>query len=268
MSQRRLRPGPRRPPRGPDGVRPDGLLRALGRAGVLSGPAAEAAILAGRVAQGGVQLRSLHAPVRPGGGVTLDGRPISLAFRTIALLFHKPEGLVTAPVDPEGRGTVFDALAAKLPPELRNFTWHAVGRLDRGTTGLLLFTNDERLVDHATRPETKLHKRYVAETGADVSPEKLAPLCTGVALPTGELVRAREAVVLGPRRVALVIGEGRNHQVKHMLAAVKAPVLRLHREAIGGLTCDVEVGALRRVTDAELREALGYAPREGATSTA
>ena len=267
MTAARRRPGPRRPPRGPDGARPDGLLRALGRAGVLTGPAADHALEAGRLAIDGVTARSALTPVRPGSRVTLDGRPVSLDFRTIALLLHKPAGLVTAPVDPEGVGTVFDALAARLPPELRNFTWHAVGRLDRNTTGLLLFTNDERLVEHATRPETKLPKRYLADTGADVTPETLAPLCTGVALPNGELVRAREAVVLGPRRVALVIAQGRNHQVKHMLAAVKAPVLRLHREAVGDLRCDVEEGALRRLSDEELRGALGYEPR-GPTSTA
>jgi len=147
-----------------------------------------------------------------------------------------------------------------LTPELLGFAWHAVGRLDRDTTGLLLFTTDERFVAHATAPATHLPKRYLATVGADPTPERLAPLLAGIALADGP-ARPAAAKVRGPRVVELTLTEGRNHQVKRMLGAVGLPVLALHREAIGALALDVTPGQARALTDAEVEELLGFVPR-------
>jgi pseudouridine synthase len=260
---------PRRPPRWLEAARHRGaaaegtwLARALARAGVLPREPAEAAIREGRVKVDGHPVLEPFAPVAPGAAVRLDGRPVSLAFRTRVLAFHKPAGLVCAARDEHGGGTVFDALAAVLPPELRGFGWHAVGRLDRDTTGLLLFTNDEAFVAHATRPQSHLPKRYLARVGANVAEAQLARLREGLELDDGAsrpaLARAR-----GERAVELTLTEGRWHQVKRMLEAVGLPTLALHREAIGALELDVPLGRARVLDDAEVREALGYAPREG-----
>lgn len=206
------------------------------------------------------------APVHPHSRVTVDGHAVSLAFRTRVLAFHKPAGVVSHGSDPEGIGTVFDALRAALPPELQRFGWHAVGRLDRDTTGLLLFTNDEKFVAHATNPETHLPKRYVARVGAKVKDEKLEPLRRGVKLDDGELTRPAKAKPRGDDAVELVLTEGRFHQVKRMLNVVGLPTLALHREAVGTLELDVPLGAFRELSDEEVKTRLNFVPREGLVS--
>lgn len=241
----------------------DWLSRALARAGVLPLAEAEEAIRRGRVrVDAKAQVEPL-APVAPGARVELDGRPVSLAWRTRVLALHKPAGVVTHGTDPEGIGTVFDVLLAALPEELQPFGWHAVGRLDRDTTGLLLFTNDEKFVLHATSPHTHLPKRYVARVGVKVPEAKLQRLREGVEIDDGGLTKPAEARARGDDSVELTLTEGRFHQVKRMLNAVGLPTLKLHREAVGALELDVAERALRELTDDEVREALRFEPRAG-----
>lgn len=236
------------------------LSRALARAGVMPTKDAEAAIRAGRVSVDGVVAREPLAPVRRGAKVTLDGHGVALDFHTRILLFHKPAGLVTHGSDPEGIGTVFDGLGRVLPEGLRGYGWHAVGRLDRDTTGLLLFTNDEKFVAHATLPETHLPKRYVATVGAEVTEAALEALRAGPTLDDGP-TRANTARSRGPKVVELTLTEGRYHQVKRMLQAVGLPTLALHREAVGDVVCDVELGQVRELTAEEIQRGLRYTPR-------
>ncbi|MFZ5444359.1 MAG: pseudouridine synthase [Myxococcota bacterium] len=241
----------------------DWLSRALSRAGVLPLAQAEDAIRAGRVRLDARVVTEPLAPVTGRSRVELDGAPVPLAWKTRVVMLHKPAGVVTHGTDPEGVGTVFDVLLAALPAELHRFGWHAVGRLDRDTTGLLLFTNDERFVGHATSPDTHLAKRYVAQVGAKVSDEKLAPLRRGVRIDDGELTRPAKARARGDDSVELVLTEGRFHQVKRMLNAVGLPTLKLHREAVGSLELDVAEGACRELSDDEVRGKLGFEPRAG-----
>lgn len=242
--------------------KPDWLSRALARAGALPLKEAEAAIAGGRVKVDGKVVTAPFAPVSADADVRLDGVRVDVAPVTKVVVFHKPAGLVTSDHDPEGIGTVFDALGRVLPPALQGFQWHAVGRLDRDTTGLLLFTNDERFVAHATAPETHLPKRYLARVSGTPTEEKLQPLRAGLALDDG-LTRPAEAALLADGRVALTLTEGRNHQVKRMLGAVGLPVLALHREAVGRLALDVPEGACRLLSDAEVADQLSYFPRAG-----
>ena len=145
----------------------------------------------------------------------------------------------------------------KLPPELRGYEWHAVGRLDRDTTGLLLFTNEERLGVHATAPRTHLPKRYEVQVAVSPSEGALRRLREGVELEEG-LTRPAEARLRGPGVVELVLTEGRHHQVKRMLEAVGHPVLGLHREAMGTVTLDVPEGSWRLLTEDEVTRGLGF----------
>ncbi len=236
------------------------LSRSLSRAGVLPLQRAEDAIREGRVAVDGRVVTEAFTPVNASSRVSLDGQLVSLAFTSRVLAFHKPAGLVTHGSDPEGIGTVFDGLARVLPEGLQRFGWHAVGRLDRDTTGLLLFTNDERFVAHATSPTTHLPKRYVAKVGADVTEWMLKTLRAGVDLEDGR-TREASAQARGEREVELTLTEGRYHQVKRMLQAVGLATLSLHREAIGEVTCEVALGEYRELSAEEIAGQLYFTPR-------
>jgi pseudouridine synthase len=239
------------------GERPDWVARALARAGVLAPAQAEQAVRAGRVTVGGRRVREPLSLVQPGEGVCLDGRPVDLCARSLVLAFHKPKGVVVARSDPGGMRTVFEVLLPRLPPDLARYGWHAVGRLDRDTTGLLLFTNDERFVAHATKPEVHLPKRYLAQVGAAPKDSKLERLRRGIDLHDGP-ARPAKARVRGERVVELTLTEGRNHQVKRMLGAVGLPVTALHREAIGDLELDVSESAWRLLSEDEVRAKLEF----------
>lgn len=243
--------------RGPEEGPSDWLARALGRAGVLPRAGAEEAIRDGRVEVDGHVEREPFAPVRAGQGVRLDGRVLSLEAGVLALMFHKPAGPVVHGSDPEGVGTVFERLRAVLPEVLGGYEWLAVGRLDRDTTGLLLFTNDERLVRHVTSPETHLSKRYVAKVAGQPPEAALQRLREGLVLEDGP-TRPAGARLRAPDVVELTLTEGRHHQVKRMLAAVGHPVRELHREAVGGVVLDVPEGAWRQLRDDEVEEGLGF----------
>lgn len=232
------------------------LERLLGRTGAVPG-SVERALAAGRVTIDGVEVRDPMAPVPPGAVVAVDGVVADRSAPTRVLMLHKPAGVVTDVRDPEERGTVFEVLDAVLSPELRAYTWHAVGRLDRETTGLLLFTNDPRFVAHATAPATHLPKRYVVTTEEPVTDAALASLRTGVELPGGP-ARAEVVERRSERTLALVLTEGRHHQVRRMCAAVRLGVRALHRESIGSLALDVPVGAIRELTADELANRLQF----------
>jgi 23S rRNA pseudouridine2605 synthase/16S rRNA pseudouridine516 synthase len=244
--------------------KPDWLSRALARAGALPLKEAEEAIAAGKVKLEGKTVREPFTPVLATSRISLEGRPVDIQPRTRVLMFHKPAGVVTSDHDPQKVGTVFERLGQVLPPELVGFGWHAVGRLDRDTTGLLLFTNDERFVAHATSPETKLPKRYLARVSGQVTEPKLERLRKGLRLDEEEApTRPAMARLLPDARVELTLTEGRHHQVKRMLGAVGLPVLALHREAIGTLQVDVPESQCRLLSDDEVRTLLGYEPRNG-----
>jgi len=180
------------------------------------------------------------------------------------IAMNKPAGVISSAAGQHGAGTVFDWLLPQLTAAERARRWHCVGRLDKQTTGLLLFTDEPAFVAHATLPATHLAKTYVADVGAEVTEAKLAPLRAGIVLHDGA---CRPAVVerLGPRRVRLTISEGRNHQIKHMLAAVKLPVLTLHREAIGALVLAPHLppGAVVRLAAVDVAQRLHWPPAHG-----
>lgn len=246
--------------------KPDWLSRALARAGVLPLPEAEDAIRAGRVSINGRVVKQALAPVPEGAVLRVDGVAIQREVETRVLAFNKPADLLTSTVSQHRTGTVYEVLLPQLPNELAGYTWHAIGRLDRGTTGLLLFTNDEKLVAHATSPETHLPKRYVATVQGTADEEKLEPLRRGVMLEDGP-TRPAKVKLRDAHTVEITVTEGRHHQVKRMLGAVGLPVKALHREAVGGVELDVPEGTFRLLTPEELSKGLHYSGRsQGPTS--
>jgi pseudouridine synthase len=211
--------------------------------------AADEVIRAGRVTVNG-EAAELGTLVSAGDEVRVDGRAVEVQA-TMVVLLHKPAGVVTTASDPQGRRTVVDLV----PAPVRLFP---VGRLDRETTGLLLLTNDGALADRLMHPRHGVRKTYVARVAADPGEPVLDRLRRGIQLDDGVTAPA-EVRLAGPGRIEITIHEGRNRQVRRMLAAVGHPARGLHRSAYGGLRLgDLAPGDWRELTDAEV-EALGDA---------
>jgi 23S rRNA pseudouridine2605 synthase len=219
------------------------LNRYLASTGVGSRRAADEVIRAGRVTVNGVTA-GLGVVVSDGDDVRVDGHPVVVQATTVVLL-HKPAGVVTTARDPQGRPTVLDFV----PGDVRLFP---VGRLDRETTGVLLLTNDGELADRLMHPRNGVRKTYVATVAADPPPRVLGRLRSGVELDDGPTAPA-DVRRAGPGRVEITIHEGRNRQVRRMLAAVGHPARALHRSRYAGIELDgLEPGEWRALDDAEV----------------
>lgn len=171
----------------------------------------------------------------PHAAVRVDGEPLDAAHGLLAAL-HKPVGVTCSTKDP-GR-LVYDLLPSRW--KARDPIVSPVGRLDKDTSGLLLFTDDGQLLHRLTSPKHHQPKVYRAMLAEDLRGHEVDLFAEGTLLLEGEhkplLPAALE--VLGPRDVRLTLHEGRYHQVRRMFAATGNAVVALHREAIGGLSLD------------------------------
>jgi 23S rRNA pseudouridine2605 synthase len=164
--------------------------------------------------------------------ISVDGNVAAESREPIVIALHKPVGCVTTRSDPQGRGTVYDLL-----PKVDRFVF-PVGRLDKDTSGLLIFTDDHRLGEALTNPDSHVPKTY--EVTVDRLPDEaaLAALRRGLAIGRGETTRPAEVVVLDGNperpRLRIRIDEGKNRQIRRMLAAAGVSVKALSRVAIGG----------------------------------
>ncbi|EGD17074.1 pseudouridine synthase family protein [Xanthomonas hortorum ATCC 19865] len=194
--------------------------------------------------------------------ITVDGQPLAGPARCY-LMLNKPRGVVTTVRDEQGRDTVYRCFdGAGLP-------WIApVGRLDKASEGLLLFSNDPQWAAAVTDPATGPDKTYHVQIDCRPSAEQLAQLRAGVVDPDpegdGALLRAKHVGVLreGERNawLEIVLDEGRNRQIRRLLAALEIGVLRLVRVAIGALAMgELGKGAWRMLSAEEVR-ALTAAP--------
>mgnify|MGYP001817834740 FL=1 len=227
------------------------LQKYLSRAGASSRREGERLIEAGRVRVNGVAVTRLGTRVDPAKDrVELDGRALELpGFRWI--LLHKPSGVLTTASDP-GRGrTVYDLL----PKEFGSLRY--VGRLDRDTEGLLLLTNEGDALHRLTHPSYEVEREYRVRVGESLGKPTMERLVEGVELEDGQ-ARARRAwrpPGSPPEELRLVLTEGRNREVRRMMAAVGHPVRRLVRERYGPVTLgSLGVGEWRELTSDEIHE--------------
>ena len=228
-----------------------GVARVLSKAGLCSRTQAATWVREGRVAVNARIVRDPEHPVRPGvDRVAVDGRDIASAQR-LYLALNKPRGLVTTASDEKGRDTVYACLAgAGLP-------WLApVGRLDQASEGLLLMSNDPAWAAAITDPDTGPDKTYRVQVDAIPDAALLARLLEGV-VDDGERLAAKSATLLrsGTRNawLEIVLDEGRNRQIRRLLAANGLGVLRLVRVSIGALALgELAKGTWRALTVAEV----------------
>lgn len=189
--------------------------------------------------------------------LTLDGERVRPAVRRY-LALHKPRGVVVSRVAERGAPSVFTLL----PSDMAEFV-APVGRLDRASEGLLLFTNDTRWAEAIIAPAAHVPKTYHVQI--DVRPDDalLAQLVAGLDTPEGERLAVAMARVLRTADrsgwLELVLHEGRNRHIRRMLDAAGIEVRRLIRVAIGPLALGTLArGAVRSLTPAE-RDALARA---------
>jgi len=181
--------------------------------------------------------------------VTFDGRPLAERQR-VYLLLYKPTGYLTTYKDPEGRPTVYDLLK-----DVKTFV-SQVGRLDLDTSGLLIMTNDTQLAERITNPESHVPKTYLVKASKVLTDAQLDQLRAGILLRDGV---TRPAGVMRLRASAnythfeITITEGRNRQVRRMVEALDAKVLKLVRVQIGPLRIGtLQIGRWRELTPAEV----------------
>lgn len=247
-------------PSPPDNGPRHGVARVLSKRGLCSRSEAERRVREGRVRVNGVTVRDPEFPVRPAlDRVELDAAEAA-AVERLYLMLNKPRGLVTTTTDERGRDTVYRCFdGAGLP-------WIApVGRLDRASEGLLLFSNDPEWAAAITDPERGPDKTYHVQVDGIPGDEVLPRLEAGVDV-DGERLTARSVRVLrsGQRNawLEIVLDEGRNRQIRRLLAAFGIGVLRLVRVAIGEVALgELPKGGWRRLSEAEWR-ALGGWSRE------
>jgi 23S rRNA pseudouridine2605 synthase len=226
------------------------VARVISKLGMASRSQAAKWVRDGRVAVNGRTVRDVEFPVRQGlDRIDVDGRPLAAAARVV-LMLNKPRGLVTTTRDERGRDTVYRCFTGAALP------WLApVGRLDKASEGLLLFSNDPAWAARITDPESGPDKTYHVQINRLPDEALLAGIVRGVVV-DGERLSAKSVRALraGDRNswLEVVLDEGRNRQIRRLLAAFDVSVLRLIRVAVGRLALgDLPKGQWRALTEQE-----------------
>lgn len=221
----------------------------------------------------GVGTRSQVKAILKSGRVTVDGKPekdpgkkidpavqkIALdgdilgGMRRVVVMLNKPAGYVTATEDPVEK-TVMELL----PPEMKYLDLKPVGRLDKATEGLLLFTNDGCLLHRLISPKKEVPKIYYARHEGQAVPADLEAFASGLTLRDGTVCLPAKLEPLGPGESLITVCEGKYHQVRRMMASRNMTVTYLERRQEGELTLgNLPRGQVRELTDEEV-EALDH----------
>ncbi|HWS29866.1 MAG TPA: pseudouridine synthase [Clostridia bacterium] len=214
------------------------LQKFMAEAGVASRRRCEEMILEGRVSVNGASA-VLGAQVDPKDEVLLDGQRLKLVSERVVIALNKPRGVFCTASDPEGRRTVMDYFK-DIPYRL-----YHVGRLDCDSEGLLFMTNDGELAYKLMHPKFQIEKTYYAVADGVLTNDEAHALENGVLLEDGMTAPAKMKPAArryeGGTAFFLTIHEGRNRQVRRMLAAVGHRTLLLRRVRVG----NVELGGLK-----------------------
>ena len=210
----------------------------------------KAIIKSGRVTVNGVATRDSSMKFDPAKSqVCLDGEELG-GKRQLVLMLNKPAGYVTATEDKSDR-TVMELL----PQQYRHLDLKPVGRLDKATEGLLLFTNDGDLLHRLISPKKEVPKVYYAQHEGTATAEDVQAFLTGLTLRDGLHCLPAKLEPLGPGESLVTVCEGKYHQVRRMMASRNMTVLYLERRQEGNLELgDLPRGQVRELTQVEIAD--------------
>jgi len=225
------------------------LNKYLSNAGVCSRREADVLIQTGVVTVNGKIITELGYKIAPTDVVQYDGETINAEKKRYVLL-NKPKGFITTMDDPQGRKTVMSLVKSACRERI-----YPVGRLDRETTGVLLFTNDGDMAKKLTHPRYQAKKIYHAELNKPFKSEDFEKLLKGVDLEDGRIRADQASYVDGgnSREVGLEIHSGKNRIVRRMFESIGYTVVKLDRVVFAGLTKkDLPRGMYRHLTEEEV----------------
>lgn len=205
-------------------------------------------VKSGRVTVAGIPVKDPAAKVDPKTQrICLDGQPLG-GWERLVVMMNKPAGYVSATEDAKDP-TVMELL----PSELRGKDLKPVGRLDKATEGLLLFTNDGDLLHSLISPKKQVPKVYYAQHEGQATEEDVAAFRAGLTLRDGTVCLGAELLPLGPGESQITVCEGKYHQVRRMMASRGMTVSYLERRQEAALTLgDLPRGQVRILSEGEI----------------
>lgn len=225
------------------------LNKYLSNAGVCSRREADVLIQTGVITVNGKIVTELGYKIAPTDVIQCNGETINAEKKRYVLL-NKPKGFITTMDDPQGRKTVMTLVRNACRERI-----YPVGRLDRETTGLLLFTNDGDLAKKLTHPRYQARKIYHVELNKPVKAEDIDKLLRGVDLEDGKSKADKASYVEGgnSREVGIEIHSGKNRIVRRMFESLGYTVVKLDRVVFAGLTKkDLPRGMFRHLSEDEV----------------
>ena len=206
----------------------------------------------GRVTVNGVAEKDGSKKIDPNAcNVCLDGELVGRLGRVVVML-NKPAGYITATEDAL-QATVMELL----PPQMKHWDLKPVGRLDKETEGLLLFTNDGDLLHNLISPKKQVEKIYYARHEGTATDADVAAFTQGLTLGDGTVCLPAKLEPLGEGESLVTVCEGKYHQVRRMMAACGMPLSYLERREEGKLKLEnLPRGEVRPLTEQEIEELL------------
>lgn len=234
----------------------DRLHKVIAASGICSRREAELLIADGRVSVNGKRIHKMGVKVGPEDKIAVDGQLLPEKAPALTIAMNKPRGVLTSKSDPFHNQTVMDLL----PPEYAHL--NPVGRLDKDSEGLLLFTSDGALLERLTHPSFEHEKIYEVLVMGHPNEEILADIRKGGLKLDDYALRPMGAQELGPDEqnpkntwIEMRLKEGRKRQIRRVMEWYGHPVIRLIRREISGITLDLlQPGAWRELTHAELKK--------------
>ncbi|MBP5182309.1 MAG: rRNA pseudouridine synthase [Lentisphaeria bacterium] len=230
------------------------LAKFLSAAGVCARRAAEGVIREGRVFVNGVQALRAAQHVTEKDSVTFDGKEIKPVKEFVYFLLHKPRGYVCTLEDPHAKKKAVDLIPKG------DYRVVSAGRLDKDSEGMILFSNDGSFVEKLTHPRYGICKTYEVSLDSPLSEQDVSRLLSGVR-EGGDLLKAQAIRHLHDCKYEIVLGEGKNREIRRMMNVCRKETKRLKRIAVGALFMkNLPPGETRRLTKEEAFLALKEKP--------